>query len=286
MTVFRSLLFLVPLLSTTAGAAPFPPLPALHAGSAPLSISGFTTDGVMVMPYQIAFSGVLAPAHDVLPLEPGSALTDGSEPLAAMASADPPRYRPPAVAAWHLRFQYTLPGAPGLITTSARICPSPPHISFCRPDGKGYDQAGALLYQIYGPLFMPARQPHGTLLAFNQREFASADSGLAAVGHLYLPQACRTGTPCRIHVALHACPLTGTPGSGASFYRHAGYNEWADSNALLILYPQLDGSDASELPSGCWDGFRRTPDARSVTQWQAIRAMLARLSGTRQSATR
>jgi poly(3-hydroxybutyrate) depolymerase len=39
------------------------------------------------------------------------------------------------------------------------------------------------------------------------------------------------------HVALHGCKQN-FDAVGDRYTRHAGYNEWADTNQLIILYPQ------------------------------------------------
>ena len=33
----------------------------------------------------------------------------------------------------------------------------------------------------------------------------------------------------------------------------SGYNNWADNNKLLVLYPQVNKSVIPSNPEGCWD---------------------------------
>jgi hypothetical protein len=57
-----------------------------------------------------------------------------------------------------------------------------------------------------------------------------------------------------------------------------GLNEWADTNNLLVLYPQAIASPAN--PYGCWDwwGYLSTDYAsKSGPQMAAIDAMVQRL---------
>ena len=62
-------------------------------------------------------------------------------------------------------------------------------------------------------------------------------ASLADTGYAYVPpRACKTAR-CRVHVAFHGCKQS-AEAVGDKFVRHAGYNRWADSNAIIVLYPQ------------------------------------------------
>lgn len=148
-----------------------------------------------------------------------------------------------------------------------------------------YDAAGALLQHIYGRL-----EPNtdgelsGQILDFAQAEFAAGDpgrSGLAATGYVYVPAACVAGARCRVHVALHGC-LQNAGKIGDAFYRHAGYNAWADENRIIVLYPQTAASHFAPVnPQGCWDWWGYTDEryaTRNGQQIRAVRAMLDRLA--------
>jgi poly(3-hydroxybutyrate) depolymerase len=63
------------------------------------------------------------------------------------------------------------------------------------------------------------------------------------------------------------------------FVRNTGYNRWADTNNIVILYPQTSHA----APNGCWDwwGYDSANFARkSGPQMAAVKAMVTRLSGT------
>ncbi len=109
----------------------------------------------------------------------------------------------------------------------------PPFINNC-----DFDLAGATLQELLGPLAPPS-EPQGRLIAFDQQTFSDPErmSGLADTGYLYVPRDCEDSSGCRIHVALHGCQQTAAV-IGDAFYRHAGYNRWADSNRIVVLYPQ------------------------------------------------
>ena len=57
---------------------------------------------------------------------------------------------------------------------------------------------------------------------------------------------------CKLHIALHGC-LQHAKKIGDVYVRNAGYNEVADLNDFIILYPQATTSTSN--PNGCWDWF-------------------------------
>ena len=153
----------------------------------------------------------------------------------------------------------------------------------------GFDLAGAVLGQIYGPL-LPKAAADGEFRSFAQGVFVDARvrHGMAAQGWLYIPRSC-TGGGCRLHVALHGCQQSEEM-IGDAFIRHAGYNEWAESNRIVVLYPQAAVLERRVLgialpwpnPQGCWDwwGYEGEDYAtRDGRQIRAVRAMIADLVG-------
>ncbi len=164
----------------------------------------------------------------------------------------------------------------------------PPFINDC-----DYDAAGTLLAHLLGPL-AGAASPAGALLAFEQDGFAGGNAaaiGMAATGYAYVPPACATQR-CRVHVAFHGCRQQAAE-IGERFVREAGYNEWADANRLVILYPQALSRSGWSMaarnfvwnPRGCWDwwgyGGAQYP-TKDGAQVRAVKAMLDRLSAPRQ----
>ena len=126
-----------------------------------------------------------------------------------------------------------------------------PYINDCH-----YDGAGEMLQFLYGTLNPPGDPSSGELLAFDQSEFLPADPiGMAPVGHVFVPADCRTASGCRLHVAFHGCEQTEQE-IGDKFYAHAGYNRWAATNRLIVVYPQIVATDLVPFnPKGCWDWF-------------------------------
>ena len=66
---------------------------------------------------------------------------------------------------------------------------------------------------------------------------------------------------------------------GDQNYADTGYNRWADTNNILVLYPQ-----AADFPSNqkhCWDWVGYTGlqfDVKAAPQMRAVKMMLDRLA--------
>jgi len=137
-----------------------------------------------------------------------------------------------------------------------------------------YDAAGELLKQLYGPLNPPA-DAVAELLPVSQAAFEDAE--LTEQGWLYAPEECRSGAECGLHVAFHGCAQSDRY-VGDAFVTGAGYNRWAETNRLLVLYPQAESSKLSPVnPLGCWDWWGYTGEdyaTKTGPQMIAIRAMI------------
>ncbi len=156
-----------------------------------------------------------------------------------------------------------------------------PYISHCRIGNADYDQAGALLQHIYGALKPRVSTPTGQIVSFNQRDFAPRTTGMADTGYLYVPPSCTpAGARCKVHVALHGC-LQSQESVGKQFYTDTGYNNWADHNKILVLYPQVNKSEKPANPQGCWDWWGYTGKNyanKAGPQMAAIQSMVNRLT--------
>jgi poly(3-hydroxybutyrate) depolymerase len=155
-----------------------------------------------------------------------------------------------------------------------------PYLNNC-----GYDAAGQLLQWIYGSLTPKnSNTPAGSFVKFDQSEFlpSPASHGMAATGYLYIPPGCEgNASACKLHVAFHGC-LQDQANIGDDYVRNAGYNGWADSNRIVILYPQATSVLPLTNPKACWDWWAYD-DARYATktgrQMQAVKRMTDRLTG-------
>ena len=119
------------------------------------------------------------------------------------------------------------------------------------------------------------------MIAFDQGAFLADPTahGLDPTGHVYVPSSCAQGATCRVHIAFHGCQQTDAL-IGDRFRTETGYDRWADTNDLIVLYPQAHRTFLN--PNACWDWWGYDDDryaTRNGRQMAAVRAMLDRLAG-------
>lgn len=161
---------------------------------------------------------------------------------------------------------------------------SSPYISNCNFDG-----AGTALQWMYGTL--NARNNGtltGSVIQFDQTEFLSGN-GMDTTGWAYVPAACASGSACKVHVAIHGC-LQGYATIGNRYIQNTGYNRWADTNNIIVLYPQAVADNTTHAtsasgslanPNGCWDWigwYGKDFDQKTGKQLNAIKRMVDRLA--------
>jgi poly(3-hydroxybutyrate) depolymerase len=94
-----------------------------------------------------------------------------------------------------------------------------------------------------------------------------------------------------VHVAFHGCEQGATK-IGNLFYATTGYNELADTNDIIVLYPQVQSSSgffSAVNPQGCWDfwgyssmnQFAPNFYSKRAPQMVAVKEMLDRLAKPR-----
>ena len=173
-----------------------------------------------------------------------------------------------------------VPAGHGFVTESAGgdcAVTASPFIVHC-----GFDQARDLLAHIYGTLAAKSSAPRGQLITFDQDQFThdKPTAYMAGSGAVYVPDDCRATAGCRIHVAFHGCQQTRSV-VGDAFVSGAGFQPWADSNRIIVLFPQVLEQVPILNPLGCWDwwgytGFDYlTSNAPQIT---AVHRMVERLS--------
>lgn len=147
----------------------------------------------------------------------------------------------------------TVPAAHGWPTTdSGGDCGSfaAPYIYNC-----DYDTAGEILGHLYAGLQGPAEATR-EIRRFDQRPFG--DASLAEFGFIYVPEGCEEGAGCRVHVFFHGCEQSADT-IGTELIENSGFNRWAESNGIVVLYPQIEKSFAAPMnPLGCWDWWGYT----------------------------
>jgi poly(3-hydroxybutyrate) depolymerase len=157
----------------------------------------------------------------------------------------------------------------------------PPFINDC-----DFVQSHDILKHIYGKLNPPADSLSSKIIKFDQGEFVDIQkASMGQFGYVYVPKVCET-TACKVHVVFHGCEQ-GADVIGAKYYSSTGYNEIADTNNMIMLYPQAKPSKPLPLnPKGCWDfwGYS-SPDPNNLNfykkeapQMTAVMKMLTRLA--------
>ena len=142
-----------------------------------------------------------------------------------------------------------------------------PYLSACN-----YDGAGAILNYLYADL------KERTAKVFEPKILTQHIPGYSEMldsPFLYIPQQCRNGALCKLHIALHGCQQN-REFIGDTFVKHAGYNQWAEANDIVIVYPQT--LKAANNPMGCWDWWGFSSSAFYSKQAPQIQALVGLIS--------
>lgn len=127
-----------------------------------------------------------------------------------------------------------------------------PYINNC-----GIDPEKTFLTSFLGTLNPEnTGSPEGKLIEFSQDPYAPGQSansvGMSNDGYVYVPSSCADGASCSLMVALTGCEMT-TSDIGTDFASDSGLNEWADTNDMVVLYPEVESAYNSSNPDACWD---------------------------------
>ena len=126
-----------------------------------------------------------------------------------------------------------------------------------------------VLEQIYGALNPRGRGGRATRSIRPDRLLGRGrGQQLAATGRVYVPASCAEGATCRVHVAFHGCQQSEAL-VGDAFTVGTGFNRWAETNGIVVLYPQAQ--DGPGNPNGCWDWWGYTDRATrpgTASSWQ------------------
>ncbi len=207
----------------------------------------------------------------------------------------------------NILFDDRVPAGHALLTTNPEDNPldanEPPYLNrWSEPTMQSWQ----ILDHIYGKLTPPGGPPRGRLMAFDQRPFFGDESraSMSRLDYVYVPPQTKKNVRPRVHVALHGCKQgasyvnlvnglpdkANSPPYGNRYVTTTGYNEIADANDIVVLYPQVEGIDdgRTQNPEGCWDWWGySSPDAAApdyysqhAIQIRAVHAMLQRLGSS------
>lgn len=133
-----------------------------------------------------------------------------------------------------------------------------PFISNC-----GRDIAGEMLAHLLGGLLPKKSARSDRFFRFEQlQNIDGVDFDKLSMhknAYVYLPTGCDYPAlkDCRIHVAFHGCKQT-LDDIQTTFITKAGYNAWAETNKIVVIYPQAIKNMLLNNPNGCWDWWGYT----------------------------
>ncbi|WJG08040.1 PHB depolymerase family esterase [Aliiglaciecola sp. LCG003] len=137
-----------------------------------------------------------------------------------------------------------------------------------------YDAAGEFLSFLFDSLKPASEKPSGQVVEFDQRELGGeVASTLAKTGYAYVPNSCSQGEQCTLHMSFHGCNQN-AEAVDQQFIQQNGLNNWADSNHMVVLYPQTRASMMMPLnPQGCWDWWGYTGENYATKSGKQIQAV-------------
>lgn len=192
----------------------------------------------------------------------------------------------------NIRFDNTFPAAHGWESPNGELsCATngSPFMVNCSRDGVVYDSVKTWLTMFMGTLKPRNDGPlSGTLYSFDQTEFGGSPKvSMSPTGSVFVPKECERGQhECGVVLALHGC-LQEASLIGNRWVTEAGINEWADSNRLVVVYPDTMASSAPgpTNPNACFDwwGYSNQDDPnyalKSGMQMSTLYAMVQRVTG-------
>lgn len=189
------------------------------------------------------------------------------------------------VSANNIDYNHSVDAGHSIITNNKRDSEcdltQPPFINDC-----DFEQSQRILSHIYNGIKPPVSKIKGKIIEFDQTEFVDSPyTSMSKSGYAYVPDQCNYKS-CKLHVVFHGC-LQGAEVIGDKYYATTGYNEIADSNDIVMLYPQVQPSNMNPTnPQGCWDFWGYSipdnpkPDyfSKNAPQIKAVSAMVKRLA--------
>lgn len=153
-----------------------------------------------------------------------------------------------------------------------------PYIGDC-----DYSGAGHAFQTFYGSDLVIGTAKESNLFQFDQTEFfTGSDTSINDFGFVYIPSACSDGsTACRLHISYHGCAQD-YASIGDVWADHAGYNDWAEANNIIVVYPYAKKDVSLGNSNACWDWWGYTGDdyvLKKGVQMEFSKKVLDRLMG-------
>jgi predicted esterase len=138
-----------------------------------------------------------------------------------------------------------------------------PYINNC-----GIDFAGRFLKAAFDRMQVPWNPRAGAvnvsdMYTFSQTEFGADPftNSLGSHGYIYIPKQClNNGTRCHLHMNFHGCTQD-KDSLGPLYVLQTELNEWAESNNIVVVYPQATANALLGNPDACFDWWGYTGSA-------------------------
>ena len=155
---------------------------------------------------------------------------------------------------------------------------SSPYIGNCNFDG-----AGAALKVLLGPELSKGQANPSNLYAFDQTPyFLGSLTSIGDVGYIYIPSSCEKTNKCHLHISFHGCEQN-LELIGNEYAVHSGFNDWAEANNIIVLYPYTKVSSTVPFnPKGCWDWWSYTNyeyGVKAGIQMQFVKKLIDTIKG-------
>lgn len=140
----------------------------------------------------------------------------------------------------------------------------------------GYDAAGEMLSFLLDDIKPASESSMGAIVSLAQKELLDVDAaGMADTGYVYIPQSCASGQACQLHINFHGCnQFSEAENIGTNYIENNGLNRWADTNQLVVLYPQTKKSLMNPFnPQGCWDWWGYTNEHYATQKGLQVKAV-------------
>jgi hypothetical protein len=153
----------------------------------------------------------------------------------------------------------------------------------CDYNNCDFDMSGLMLGKFYGTL-APRGTAKTSLVWISQNDYLPeqdtwTEKGLNPWALAYVPNSCKAAPEtCKIHINYHGC-IDNDWSYRERYTQELDLNEYAESNDLIILYPQSHGTAQTGL--GCWNwgagGEADDPyfDTRWSVQLRTVERMVA-----------
>jgi len=160
------------------------------------------------------------------------------------------------------------------------------NLDCCQVNNCAYDLSGDFMRATYGKSVQPRVVASSTLYWINQWEYWTAgrpeNSTVMEWMIAYVPKSCEASpSSCKLHVNYHGC-VTPTWRGRILWTQSIDLNEYAESNGMVVLYPQAQGSERSG--EGCWNWEAYGDDANFDTREGKQLGMVARITANLTSA--